>query len=178
MKILNLGSGKLDSLKKTGDEQVNLDIFHYEGVDVVWDLNKLPLPFQDEQFDEILAYSILEHVDYIPLMNELHRILKPRGLIKIRVPHFTFVEAYADPTHINHFSYLTFFYFTKDLKRDYPFSNFSNFGGKITFQKRIIFFWNYFLEIFVNLGNWTRKLYEKTPLRIFPAANLEVWLKK
>lgn len=176
MKILNLGSGKLDSISY--DEVVNLDITNYDGVDVVWDLNKLPLPFKDNEFGEILAYSILEHVNYVPLMDELYRILKKGGVIKIRVPHFTYVEAYADPTHINHFSYLTFFYFKKGLKRDYPFCKFSDFGGKITFQKRLIFPWNYILEWFVNLNDGTKKLYEKTPLRIFPAANLEVWLKK
>jgi len=174
MKILNLGAGKLD----IRNDCVNLDMVNYPHIDVVWDLNKLPLPFKDNEFDEILAYSILEHVNYVPLMEELRRILKQGSKVKIRVPHFTFVEAYADPTHINRFSYLTFFYFTKDLKREYPFSTFSKFGGEITFQKRIIFLYNYFLEWFVNLGDWSKKLYEKTPLRIFPAANLEVWLVK
>lgn len=174
MKTLNLGAGKLD----IRNDCVNLDFTNYEGIDMVHDLNKLPLPFEDEEFNEIMAYSILEHVSYVPLMEELRRILKPSGLIKIKVPHFTYVEAYADPTHINRFSYLTFFYFTKELKRDYPFSKFSKFGGKITFQKRIVFPWNYLLEFLVNLGDWSKKLYEKTPLRIFPAANLEVWLRK
>ena len=174
MKTLNLGAGKLD----VRGDCINLDIFPYGGIDVVWDLNKLPLPFKDEEFDIILAYSILEHVNYVPLMDELYRILKEGGKVKIRVPHFTYVEAYADPTHINRFSYMTFFYFTKGLKREYPFSKFLKFGGKITFQKRLIFPWNYILEWFVNLGDWSKKIYEKTPLRIFPAANLEVWLIK
>lgn len=171
---LNLGAGKLD----VKEGYVNLDMTAYPKIDVVWDLNKLPLPFEDNQFEEILAYSILEHVNYVSLMDELHRILKPGGIIRIRTPHFTFSEAFGDPTHINHFSYMTFFYFTKDLKREYPFSKWSKFGGKITFQKRLIFPWNYILEVFVNLGEWSKKLYEKTPLRIFPAANIEVWLKK
>lgn len=174
MKKLNLGAGKLD----VKEGYTNQDMTKYPGIDVVCNLNELPLPFRDNEFDEILALSILEHVNYVPLMDELHRVLKLGGVIKIRVPHFTYVEAYADPTHINYFSYLTFFYFTKDLKREYSFSKFSSFGGKITFQRRFIFPWNYFLEWFVNLGEWSRKLYEKTPLRIFPAANLEVWLIK
>ena len=173
-KYLNLGAGKLD----IREDYVNLDMTPYEGIDVIHDLNKLPLPFENEQFDEILAYGILEHVNYVPLMDELHRILKPKGIIKIRVPHFTYVESVADPTHINLFSYMTFFYFTKELKREYHFSKFSEFGGKITFQKRLLLPWNYLLEWFVNLNETTKKIYEKTPLRVFPAANLEVWLKK
>lgn len=172
---LNLGAGKLD----VREGYVNLDMTAYPNIDIVWDLNKLPLPFEDNQFDEILAYSILEHINnFIPLVMELHRILKPGGMIKIRTPHFTCVEAYADPTHINHWSYLTFFYFKKGLKRDYSFCKFSDYGGKILFQKRLIFPWNYFVEWFVNLSEGTKKLYEKTPLRIFSAMNMEVWLKK
>mgnify|MGYP001579719303 CR=1 FL=1 len=171
---LNLGAGKLDIRKG----YINLDKTNYPNIDVVWDLNTLPLPFEDNQFEEILAYSILEHVNYVPLMDELHRILESGGILRIRTPHFTYVEAYTDPTHVNHFSYLTFFYFKKGLAREYSFCKFSDFGGKITFQKRLIFPWNYILEWFVNLGEWSKKLYEKTPLRIFPAANLEVWLRK
>ena len=175
LKKLNLGAGKLD----VREGYVNQDMTKYPGIDIVCDLNYLPLPFKDNEFDEILALSILEHIKgYVSLMDELYRILKPGGIINIRVPHITYVEAWADPTHINHFSYLTFFYFTKALKREYSFSKFSEFGGKITFQKRLIFPWNYLLEWLVNLGDWSRKIYEKTPLRIFPAANLEVWLKK
>ena len=171
---LNLGAGKLD----VREGYVNLDMEKYPGINVVWDLNKLPLPFKDDQFDEILAYSILEHVNYVPLMDELYRILKPEGIIKIRVPHFTYMEAYADPTHINHFAYLTFFYFKKGLAREYSFCKFSDFRGRITFQRRPLLFWNYFMEWFVNLSENSKKLYEKTPLRIFPAANLEVELIK
>lgn len=171
---LNLGAG-ISGIRKG---YVNLDMVKYPGINVVWDLNKLPLPFEDNQFEEILAYNILEHVNYVPLMDELYRILKPEGIIKITVPHFTYVEAWADPTHINHFSYLTFSYFVKGGMRDYSFMKFSKFKGKILFQKRFVFPWNYLLEWGVNLNENLIKIYEKTPLRIFPAANLEVELVK
>lgn len=171
---LNLGAGACD----IREDYINLDITNYSGVDVVWDLNRLPLPFEDNQFEEILAYNILEHINYLPLMDELYRILKPQGVIKITVPHFTFVEAYADPTHINRFSFLTFSYFVKGGIREYSFMKFTKFKGRITFQKRLIFPWNYILEWGINLNMNLIKLYEKTPLRIFPAANLEVELTK
>lgn len=45
MKKLNLGCGK-DI--KAG--YVNLDIVKLDGVYVVWDVNKLPLPFKKEEF--------------------------------------------------------------------------------------------------------------------------------
>jgi len=169
MKKLNLGAGKINVMKG----YVNLDVNNYPGIDVLWDLNKTPLPFKDEEFNEILAYNILEHVNYVPLMDELYRILKPGGKIKVSVPHFTSMESYSDPTHINFFSYLTMSYFVKGGIRSYPFMKFFKWNAKIIFQKRIIFPWNYILEWFVNLNLNTIKLYEKTPLRIFSAMDIE-----
>jgi len=173
-KKLNLGAGKIN----VKEGYVNLDMINYPEIDVVWDLNKLPLPFKDEEFDEILARNILEHVNYVPLMNELYRILKPKGKIKIGIPHFTSMESYSDPTHINFFSYLTMSYFVKGGIRDYPFMKFSKWKAKIRFQKRLIFPWNYIMEWFVNLNLNTIKLYEKTPLRIFSAMNITGILTK
>ena len=98
-KKLNLGCGK--SIKKGW---VNLDINEEEGIDVVHDLNILPLPFDIETFECILCENVLEHINYLPLMNDLHRILKKGGVLIIRVPHFTSKSNYADPSHIHFFS--------------------------------------------------------------------------
>jgi len=81
---LNVGCGR--NIKK---DWVNLDIANLPGVDVVHDIEKLPLPFDDEQFEEIRCDNVLEHVDYIPVLQDLHRILSAGGHLKIRVPHFT-----------------------------------------------------------------------------------------
>jgi SAM-dependent methyltransferase len=38
------------------------------------------LPYEDEQFDFVLAYSVIEHVDdYMASFREAHRVLRPRG---------------------------------------------------------------------------------------------------
>src|SRR3989344_2394548 len=103
MKKLNLGSGR--DIKKG---YINLDLHKLDGVDVVWDIEKLPLPFKDGEFDEILCQDILEHVEYIPVLRELHRILKPRGRLLNRVPHFTSRNNFGDPTHRRMFSIKTF----------------------------------------------------------------------
>lgn len=51
-----------------------------EVVDVVWDLNKCPYPFEDDSVDYVLAKHVLEHLDdVISVMNGLHRILKKGG---------------------------------------------------------------------------------------------------
>lgn len=70
-KKLNVGCGR--DIKA---DCVNLDCINFPGVDIVHDLNKVPLPFKDEEFEEVLCYDVLEHLEYIPVMRELQRILK------------------------------------------------------------------------------------------------------
>jgi len=44
--------------------------------------------FEDEQFDVVTMWDVLEHVhDPIATLNEIHRILKPDGLLLTRVPN-------------------------------------------------------------------------------------------
>lgn len=174
MKKLNLGCGR--DIKK---EYINLDVAKLQGVDVVWDINKLPLPFKDNEFDEILCQDVLEHVDYIPLLKDIHRILKKGGVVKIRVPHFTSRNFYSDPTHIHGFSGDTLKFFLKNHKRNYYFNfGFSKYTCKLTFDKRWYLPWNYLLEFLFRLDGMLVELYELTPMRIFPAQNLIILLKK
>lgn len=49
MNRLNLGCG--NNIK---ERWVNLDILEGKGVDVVHDLNELPLPFENEKFELVL----------------------------------------------------------------------------------------------------------------------------
>jgi SAM-dependent methyltransferase len=84
------------------------------GVDVVHDINQLPLPFQDSSFDEILCCDILEHVDLIPVLQDCHRILANGGSMTIEVPHFSSNNNFVDPTHRNRFSVKTFRFFVKN----------------------------------------------------------------
>jgi ubiquinone/menaquinone biosynthesis C-methylase UbiE len=177
MKKLNLGCG-LDVRKGW----VNLDVAPLKGVDVVHDLNVLPLPFQNEEFDHILCKDILEHFDYPPLLRELHRILREGGVMEICVPHFTSQDNFIDPTHKRLFSFQTFGFFVKGSKfeRDYYFDfHFRRIlSSKITFHKGF-FFYNYLVEPLVNLGTPTKKLFEATFLsRLFPAYNILITLEK
>ena len=104
---LNVGCGK-----DIREGWVNLDSVKLPGVDVCHDINLLPLPFADAEFDEILCKDVLEHVEYIPTLGEFHRILKSGGRLTIRVPHFTSKDAFSDPTHRKFFTSHTFRYFT------------------------------------------------------------------
>ena len=74
--------------------------------DILWDLEKLPLPFPTDYFDEIHAYEVLEHTGqqgdwrfFFDQFTEFHRILKPDGLFMATVPHHLSMWAWGDPSH-------------------------------------------------------------------------------
>ena len=111
MHKLNVGCG-LNILP----DFINLDIEERLGVDVVWNLNKTPLPFKNNHFDFILADNIIEHLDdTVKIMKELHRILKKNGKLIIIVPYYKHHSSWEDPTHQRCFTENTFKYFANNL---------------------------------------------------------------
>ena len=183
MKKLNLGSGK--DIKKGW---VNLDSANLPGVDVVHDIEKLPLPFANEEFDEILCQDVLEHTEYLPILKDIHRILKPGGKLAIRVPHFTSKNNFIDPTHKKRFSIYTFEMFAKNSsyakskERGYYFDfHFDHVqSARITFDHSSRWFiYNRLMEPIVNLNKTTKFLFESTGwCYSFPAQNIELELIK
>jgi len=95
LKKLNLGCGEH---KKEG--YVNIDWQALTKPDVVHDLNAFPYPFDDNTFDLVEAFHVLEHLDKpFVIMKELHRILKPGGTLHIKVPHFSRGFTHAEHAH-------------------------------------------------------------------------------
>jgi SAM-dependent methyltransferase len=91
---------------------IGVDCMALPGVDVVHDLDRYPYPFAADSVDEIHAYHVLEHVpDVMTTMEELWRISKPGATVHIRVPHFTGILAWKDPTHKRSFTSESFGYF-------------------------------------------------------------------
>jgi ubiquinone/menaquinone biosynthesis C-methylase UbiE len=178
-KKLNIGCGS--DIRKGW---VNLDSAKLPGVDVVHDINILPLPFADNEFDEILCQDILEHVEYIPVLREIWRMLRSGGFVTIRVPHFTSRNNFIDPTHKKMFSVRTFDFFSKSsLKNrnyyfDFAFSSIEKIS--ISFEKGRWFYWpNKIMEYFVNKSRQRQDFYESTFLsRLFPAQNIIFTIKK
>lgn len=92
MRKLNLGSGEFP---KPGF--VNVDYYSRAKPDVVHDLDVIPYPFQDDEFDLVEADHCLEHLrDPFAVMREIYRITRPGGLVRIRVPHFSRGFTHAD----------------------------------------------------------------------------------
>lgn len=160
---------------------INLDSKPLPGVDVTHDLEDLPLPFETGSVDEVLCLNVLEHVDLIPLMKELHRLLKPGGRLVAEVPHFSSGAMYSDPTHRNFFSMATFLFFTKDSPRPYYFDfAFERIESQVLhFPKRRVLPLNRLVERLVNRSTWFCEYYEGSALRaLVPAGHIAVALRR
>lgn len=90
-------------------ELITIDMNPNCGATIVWDLENRPLPFEDDTFDEMGAFDVLEHLGkqgdwrgWFDEMAEYHRILKPGGIFGVIVPIGG--DAFADPGHTRFFS--------------------------------------------------------------------------
>ncbi len=118
-KTLDIGCGRN---KLPG--AVGLDCVQLPGVDIVCDLNE-PLPFGNGEFEVVYSNQVLEHVpDMIGLVEEIHRVLEPGGLMVAHVPYFRSSWAAVDPTHIRNFTLNSLDYFVAGtyFYEDYRFS--------------------------------------------------------
>ena len=103
---LNLGCGRrpLDGFN-------NVDIVPGPGVQTIADLNDR-LPFDDESANLIYADNVFEHIEnYLGLLGECRRVLRPGGRLVVDVPYFRSAGAFVDPTHRNFFTLRSMRYF-------------------------------------------------------------------
>jgi SAM-dependent methyltransferase len=166
-RTLNLGSGR----SYRGDA-VNVDITADTSPDVVHNLNQRPWPFADDQFDDVSATDVLEHLDDIAAtMVELHRVCADGARIEIVVPHFSSDGAYTDPTHRHYFGAFTFDYFSEAHA-----NNFYS-RARFTVQSRLIVFRPTLVnKLVARAANRFPREYEQRWTWIFPAWFLDIIL--
>ncbi|TDB75894.1 methyltransferase domain-containing protein, partial [Micromonospora sp. KC723] len=102
--VVDLGCGG----QKQYPSNLGLDIFPAPGVDAVADLSRA-LPLATDSVDALFAVHILEHlIDFLPLVDECHRVLRPGGVLHVMSPWWGHVNAVADPTHVRLLDVQTF----------------------------------------------------------------------
>ena len=174
LKVLDLGCG---NKKRPG--AIGVDFNDRTDADIIHDLNILPYPFEDSTFDEIYIDNCLEHLDDVMgIMEELHRICKTGGLVKVIVPYFRSSWAFGDPTHKHYFTVQSFAYFDPDdiicTRYDYTLARFR--PEKIVFNETLANFWTKkFLLMIAN--RWPAK-YEFHLSHIFPLEDITFYLRK
>jgi len=101
---LNLGCG--DDVREGWQ---NCDLPANPKADIHLDLEDAKLPFEDNSVALVTAFHVLEHVrNFIPLMNEIYRVLQPNGILHMKLPEFPCAASVADPTHVRYFTPETF----------------------------------------------------------------------
>lgn len=111
MKLLDNGCGRgefLHAFSKCGLDVSGTDISDYCKDSVVVNLEKEPLPFEDNSFDVVFSKSVIEHIWEVEhYMKEMKRVLKEGGRLIIMVPDWEtqYRIFYQDPTHIHPYTY-------------------------------------------------------------------------
>ena len=152
--VIDLGCGPS---KKHG--MIGIDILPLPGVDIVANLEEGFPDIPDNSVDEIHSAHFLEHVlNFELLMSEIYRILKPGGIAKITVPHFSNPYYYSDYTHKRFFGLYSFDYFSSKptgYKRTIPVYN-SNFSFVIISRKLVFKSPGFFIRNLIKKHVWTR----------------------
>jgi SAM-dependent methyltransferase len=134
--------------------------------DVLHDLGEFPYPFVDNEFETIICRHVIEHVpDVIGFINELHRITKHGGRLKLVTPHYSNPDWATDPTHRNHFNSYSFTCF---IPSQTPFPFYTNAELRlVSLHVSLANLWRAFgFEFLVNLDQqfpafrFTRKFWE------------------
>jgi hypothetical protein len=108
--LIGCGNSRVKKLKRARypawQNLTTIDIDPNAKPDLLWNLTDLPLPFEENTFNEIHAYEVLEHTgrqgDYVfffAQFTDFWRILKPGGLLFATAPLPNSVWAWGDPSH-------------------------------------------------------------------------------
>jgi SAM-dependent methyltransferase len=101
--ILDLGCGDAPQYP----ENIGIDCRPAKAVTLLADLTN-GLPIATASADAIFTVHVLEHLaDYLPLLDECHRVLRAGGVLHVLAPSWRHVNAHADPTHVRLFDVQT-----------------------------------------------------------------------
>lgn len=136
-RILDIGCGSC----KIRDA-IGIDHTPAPGVDVVYDLDRVPWPFASSTFDKAVCRHSLAHLEsVVRTIEEIHRILRPGGILEILTPHFTSDNAFTDITSRWFFGYrsMDFFCSNRGFKYRYGQAEFELLEVRISFLQAAAF---------------------------------------
>jgi SAM-dependent methyltransferase len=107
--LIGCGNSRRKKLTLTEFEWTDLTTIDHDpncGADIIHDLDETPWPLEDDSFDEVHAYCVLEHLgqqgDYKSFFRHFHeiwRVLKHGGKLFGFCPSYKSQWAWGDPSH-------------------------------------------------------------------------------
>jgi SAM-dependent methyltransferase len=176
MKILDIGCG-LNKYKSNdaSDKIIGLDACKLSGVDVVHNLDDIPLPFESSTFDLVISNHCLEHIDnVVGLIDDIGRILKSGAILSVQVPHFSSRLAYGDLTHKKFFSLHSFDNFIDGA--EFSKTNYISKSRFVMIERKIRL--SKYLKPIEMIFNMIPDVWEKTLLKNMFSSCLEFKLRK
>lgn len=161
---------------------IGVDKFQDKNVDIVADIEN-GLPFlPDNSVDELFSKHLLEHIENLEqLIKEIYRVLKPGGIHRAIVPHFSNPHFYSDYTHRRFFGLYSFDYFADEetkLQRKVPdfycevrfhitkrYLRFYSLRPLLNFKRRLLSKW-------VNRNSQAQERYEESGCYQFPCQEI------
>lgn len=113
---LNLGAG-INYLP----DYTNIDKLASFNPDIVHDLEILPWPLPDNQFEEVLISHLVEHIgtqgdekSWFDFWREVWRVSKPGAIVYCIAPYYTDHNSVGDPGHRRLISESSFYFLSKE----------------------------------------------------------------
>lgn len=122
MKKLKLQIGTNGGVQKgfTG-----IDSYKAASPKILHEIEQYPYPFKDNQVSEVLiGYTLCGIKELIPFFNEMGRLIKKGGLMRIVVPYYASARAFQDPTHCHHFTEYSFAFYNKAWRKQNKFDHY------------------------------------------------------
>jgi len=130
VKILDVGCG--DAKVKGA---IGMDCVALPGVDIVHDLNSYPWPIKSNSYDLVYLNNIIEHLpNSIKVMEEVFRILKKGGKVKIVTVYWNHFHSITDPQHVSFFNEYSWDFYTGKRKGYYTKCRFKIESIKLTYD--------------------------------------------
>ncbi|QTR46432.1 class I SAM-dependent methyltransferase [Thiothrix litoralis] len=174
LKILDLGCGKK---KRPGS--IGVDYSDRHNADIIHDLNIFPYPFESNSIDQIYLDNVLEHLDQpMRVMEEIYRITKVGGKVKVIVPYFRSIWAFIDPTHKTFYTVDSFAYYDPRhiICQRYDYTPARFLVEKIVFNESLTN--DLFKKIIIKIANKYPNRYETYLSHLYPLDDITYYLTK
>jgi SAM-dependent methyltransferase len=107
--LIGCGNSRVKKKSFDGPDWTDLTTMDHDpdcGADIIHDLEQTPWPVDDNSFDEVHAYEVLEHLggqgdfrSFFAHFGEIYRVLKPGGHLIATCPGWQSIWAWGDPSH-------------------------------------------------------------------------------